>query len=355
METSRDTSPDQPRTGPIEVEMRSTILHNSSAKHWNTNCFPAVFIMSMISNTAMAEFTLNFTPKIANPSQRQSVANIGCANGISTVGGHHRTDMPGCGDGIHFMQEIVSDGLNSYYHVIIGDPDTDAFAQEYYIRTAGCCWFAARGPVGNPMFGEAPLSASYGDTGRLLSSAFFPLAPVTLSGNGSGNPSRIHMTQINQDQTMYLEYTKAFEDKKPRLTQIISDPGITSTFILDNSNADYYQTLMAMEYRNEVVLRDNNGQLLGVGDYDVAASAPEQYVTGGQFIYKDGPAVAGSFGIYLYESTTFDPVYIKWLDYCIPEQNIFRGCVGGPGPGGSGPGGPNANLRAGQETWWATH
>ena len=314
-----------------------------------------MIIMLLMSEAAIAEFALNFTPRIANPSQRQSVANIGCANGQSTVGGQNRTDPPGCGDGIYFMQEVVTDGQNKYYHLIIGDPKTDPFAQEYYIRTAGCCWFTAKGPANNPMFGEAPFSASYGDTGKLLSSAFFPLAPVTLSGNGSGNPGRIYMTQINQDSSMYLEYTKAFESKKPRITQVVTDPYIISTFAQDNSNASYYQSLMAMEYRNEVTLKDGQGRSLGVGNYDVATNAPKQYVDGGHYIYRDGPAVAGSFGMYAYASTTFDPVYIKWLSYCSPTENSYRGCVGGPGPGGSGPGGPNANLRAGQETWWATH
>jgi hypothetical protein len=314
-----------------------------------------IVIITLFSDALLAEFQLDFTPRVVNPSQRQSVANIGCSGGVSTVGGHNRSDFVGCGDGTYFMQEIVSDGVNKYYHIIIGDPKTDAFAQEYYIRTAGCCWFTAKGPANNPMFGEAPLSSSYGDTGKLLSSAFFPLAPVTLSGNGAGNPSRIYMTQINQDGDMYLEFSKAFEDKKPRLTQIVDDGEITSEFVLDNSNASYYQSLMAMEYTNKVTLHDGPGKPQSVGNYNVATQAPKQYVTGGLYTYKDGPAVAGSFGKYVYASTQYDPVYINWLAYCSPEENSYRGCVGGPGPGGSGPGGPYANLRAGQETWWAAH
>jgi hypothetical protein len=310
--------------------------------------------MPFFSGTALAELTLNFTPRIANPTQQQSVANIGCSGGVSTVGGHNRAGF-GCGDGKYFMQEVVNDGANSYYHVIIGDPKTDAFAQEYYIRTAGCCWFTAKGPSFNPMFGAAPYSASYGNTGMLLSSALFPLAPVTLSGNGSGNPSRIYMTQINQDSNMYLEFSKTFESKKPSLTQTVKDGTMISEFVLDNSNASYYQSLAAKEYTNKLTLYDGKGAPLGVGAYNVAVQAPEQHVTGGLYTYKDGPAVDGAFGMYEYVDTTFDPVYINWYAYCAPEQNTYRGCVGGPGPGGSGPGGPHADLRAGQETWWATH
>lgn len=307
-----------------------------------------------LSQQAYAEYALDFTQRIANPTLSQSVANIGCKDGGSTVGGHHRSGFS-CGDGLYFMQEIVDDGNDKYYHVIIGDPVADDFAQEFYIRTAGCCWFTAKGPAGNPRFGEAPLSASYGDTGKLLSSALFPLAPVTLSGNGSGNPSRIYMKQINQDGEMYLEFTKAFQSKKPSITQVINDNEMVSDFKIDNSNADYNQSITAKEYKNTLTLFENNGDPLAVGSYDIAAHAPDQVITGGLYTYVEGPEVAGSFGMYFYEEAEYDPVYINWFAYCNPDENTFRGCVGGPGPGGSGPGGPGANLRAGQEDWWATH
>jgi len=307
-----------------------------------------------LSQSAFAEFELNFTAQIANPTLQQSVANIGCSGGVSTVGGHHRSGF-GCGDGLDFTQEIVDDGGTKYYHVIVGDPNTDPFALEYFIRTAGCCWFTAKGPANNPMFGEALLTSSYGDTGKPLSSALFPLAPVTLSGNGSGNPSRVYMKQINQDYDMYLEYLKAFETQKPRLTQVVSDGGIVSQFVLDNSNANYSEMISPVEYINKVTLYDINGNPQGAGDYDVAAMAPQQNVTGGLYTYREGPAVDGAFGMYDYVEGEFDPVYIDWYAICDPAQNTYRGCVGGPGPGGSGPGGPGADLRAGQETWWATH
>ncbi len=306
------------------------------------------------STSAVAEYALNFTPLIANPTQSQSVANIGCKDGVSTVGGHHRTEFS-CGDGIYFMQEVITEGNNTYYHVIIGDPVDDAFSQEFYIRGAGCCWFTEKGPAWNPMYGEAPLSASYGDTGKLLSSAFFPLAPVTLSGNGSGNPNRVYMKQINQDNEMYLEFEKSFEDKKPRITQVIDDGEVVSEFILDNSNAGYSESIAAGEYKNTLTLLTPEKTPLAVGGYDIAKEAPDQVVTGGLYTYVDGPEPEGAFGMYFYVEAEYDPVYIDWLAYCNPEENTFRGCVGGPGPGGSGPGGPGANLRAGQEEWWATH
>jgi len=313
----------------------------------------AIFIM-IFSNLALAEFALNFTPQISSPTLSQSVANIGCSDGVSTVGGHNRAGF-GCGDGLYFMQEIVDDGVNKYYHVIIGEEGVDSFAQEYYIRTAGCCWFTAKGPANNPMFGEAPLSSSYGDTGKLLSSALFPLAPVTLSGNGAGNPNRLYMKQINQDSDMTLEYTKVYENKKPRITQVVNAGDMLSTFVIDNSNAGYGEQITAEQYVNTVSLYDANGDPLGVGDYDVASQASQQHTTAGQYIYKEGPEVAGSFGMYEYAEGELDPVYINWYAYCNPEENSYRGCVGGPGPGGSGPGGPGADLRAGQEEWWATH
>jgi len=325
----------------------------TSQQKYTTGAIIMIFAL-VLSGSVLAEFALNFTPQIANPSQRQSVANIGCSNGVSTVGGHNRSGF-GCGDGLYFMQEIVTDGTNKYYHLIIGDKDVDPFALEYYIRTADCCWFTAKGPANNPMFGEAPQSSSYGDTGKLLSSALFPLAPVTLSGNGAGNPNRIYMQQINQDSEMQLEYTKAFETKKPRIAQTIDNGEIVSEFVLDNNNADYSVSLAAAEYQNKLTLYDTNGNPQGAGDYDVAAQANQQHVTGGQYIYKGGPEVDSSFGMYEYAEGGPDPVYINWYAYCNPEENTHRGCVGGPGPGGSGPGGPGANLRAGQETWWQTH
>lgn len=314
---------------------------------WLFACMSA----AVYPDKSQAEFALDFTPEIAFPSQRQSVANVGCKDGLSTVNGHNRSEFS-CGDGFYFMQEIVSDGTNQYYHVIVGDPIQDAFAQEFFIRTAGCCWFTAKGPANNPMFGAAPLSASWGDTGKLLSSALFPLAPVTLSGNGSGNPSRIYMKQINQDTEMYLEFNKAFETKKPTIIQVTQDANFKSDFKLDNSNAGYSEMIAAKEFKNTLTVYDN-GKEFSVGGFDAANNAQKPVVTGGMYTYLEGPTMDGSFGMYFYEEAEYDPVYINWLSYCDPAENSFRGCVAGPGPGGSGPGGPGANLRAGQEDWWA--
>ena len=87
---------------------------------------------------------------------------------------------------------------------------------------------------------------------------------------------------------MYLEYTKAFESKKPRITQIINDGDIVSEFILDNSNAGYGESVPAAEYVNNVTLYDSYGYPQGVGGYDVAAQANQQNVTGACTYIKKG-------------------------------------------------------------------
>ncbi len=301
-------------------------------------------------NTARAEFALNFQ---SNPNVVGSIANWGCGGGGSGGGGMGGGGMgmfgPGCGSG-YFLQEVVEDAGLLYYHVILGDPAVDDFAIEFYIRAGECCWFGSggggRGGGGMGGGGPAPYSSSYGDTSDLLASAWLPLAEVDLVGNGTGNPNRVYMRQINNDAEMTQEFTKSIETNKPRITQVIEDSVMTSTFDLNMSNGDHDAYSAPVSFTNDT-------SIAGIGSFNATTDgdAPNAQISAGRYIYTAdnplGTPHGDSYGTYTYEDGDFDVYNVDWLSYCDPTQNPDLQCNfvrGGRGMGGGGRGGGRGGM-----------
>lgn len=244
---------------------------------------------------------------------------------------------PGCGRD-YFLQEIISDNGTQYYHVILGNAAQDNFALEYYMRTAGCCWWTGggmmggMGGMGGGMMGgdgDAPYSSSYGDVNDLLFSALQPLSNNTAAGNASGNPSRVYMRQINNDAIMTQEFIKSKELNKPHITQTVKNgTAMTATFDLDMSNGNYNS------YGNPVKFT-NITTVTGVGSYD-AASSRQAKTSAGHFTYSPGNSFNGSLGSYRYETDSVNTYGINWLSYCQSSQNPDHGCIFNNNGGGGG-------------------
>lgn len=182
--------------------------------------------------------------------------------------------------------------------------------------------------------GDAPFSSSYGvsnNTDRWFNESR-PLSNDPRAGNGSGNPSRVYMRQINNDATMTQEFLKARETNKPRITQNVNGgTAMSSTFNLDMSNGNY------TAYSNPVSFT-NTTNVTGVGSFN-AAAAPTASINAGRFRYTPGTSFSGSFGTYNYAGGNFNVYGVNWLSYCRANQNPDHRCVFNAGGGGGMMGG----------------
>ena len=322
------------------------MFYNTAPKSLITLLVAALFP----SSPARGEFTLNFLP---NPNVVASMANQSCnANtgggmmGGGAMGGAMGGMMgfgPGCAGSGYFLQQLVTENANQYYHVIVGTPG-DGFALEYYMATGGCCWFGGGG--GMMGGGDAPFSSSFCDTTNRGFNAFTPLSNNSAAGNASGNPNRVYMRQITNDAAITSEFLKVREVNKPRITQNInSGTAMSSVFNLDMSNGTY------AAFSNPVSF-DNTTTVAGVGSFN-AATTPTAKANAGRFRYTPGASFSGSFGTYNYESSNFNAYGVNWLSYCGASQNPSHQCVFNAGGGmmggmmGAGGGGGGGGMMGG--------
>ncbi len=327
-----------------------------------------------------AEFSLNFLPQTGT-AMVASIANIDCfsgvAGGMPGMGGGGMMGMGACGaDPTPFLNQVVVDAAGvQYYHTIVGDPARGSnFAQDVYVRTvAGAvCWFGCATPryvqgggmggggggmmgMGN---GPAPLSASAGSDQNEVS----PLSSVeTVSGSGTGNPTQAHIRQINNETGFTQEFLKARDAFKPKITQTVTTPQITSTFSVDMSAIGYSTNTAVAPMINTVVLTNTgvSGPPPGgftspgippgttAGNFNMADFAATSKATAGKYTYTAGTSDGGSFGTYTYvDGVGFNVYGADWGSLCDPAQNPTSTCVtfgrvGGMGmPGGGGFPGP---------------
>ncbi len=298
--------------------------------------------ISLLPPSLRAEFALNFQP---NPNVVPSWANWSCnaggGGGMGGMGGGMGMFGPGCGSD-YFLQELIDDNGIQYYHVIVGDPTVDDFALEFYMRIGdGGNWWPTGGRRGGGMgmgLGPAPYSSSYGDVNDPLASAWLPLASADLVGNGTGNPNRVYMRQINNDAQMQQEFIKDRETQKPRIVQVVQEGSFSSNFDLDMRNGDHNTFTDPVLFINETTVPD-------FATFDAAdpVTAPRAHINAGRYIYTaDNPLGAphgDAYGTYTYEDGGFDVYGTDWLSYCIPDQNPDHNCNfsrGGMGMGGRG-------------------
>lgn len=319
-----------------------------------------------------AEFNLNFQPQ-PGAARVASIANIDCfsgiAGGMQGMGGGGMMGQGACGaDPTPFLNEVVVDAAGvRYFHTIVGDPARGSnFAQDVYIRVvAGAvCWFGCANPrvvqaggmggggggmmgMGN---GPAPLTASGGSN----QNEFAPLSSVeAISGNGTGNPNQVHIRQINNAAGFTQEFIKARDAFKPKITQTIITPEITSTFSVDMSAIGYSTNTAVAPIVNTLVLTNAGVPPAGSppipagtagGNFNMADFTATRKVTAGRYTYTAGAGDGGSSGTYTYvDGVGFDVYGAEWGSFCDPVQNPTSTCVtfgrGGGGMGGGGMGG----------------
>jgi len=195
------------------------------------------------------------------------------------------------------LPEIVTDpdtGL-SYYHIIMGDP-ASGFMQEVYIqRGFGSFQGGSGSAVGGGGFGNNNLD------------------PFGINAaNGEANPRRVLVRQIVSDGEIYIDFIKDKFDRKPKVTQMLTLPDLTSIFQIDMSNSSYGDDTTPGVISYTVTLADDYQDS---GEFNFANDIQESTVDGGRYTYTNGTGPGGSDGTYAYEQGNFDVSAISWDAY----------------------------------------
>ena len=283
---------------------------------------------------------------------RSGSTNSNCGSHTSGFGGVDEDVAP-------FLQETaLFDGI-TYFHVIVGtrgEPTVgngNSFAQEVYIQVQS-------GTDCDGSNGSAPCSQSGGRRGSAANCFFScdyvatsglgwdPLrADSTFTGNGSANPNAVIMKQVINDPANGLTqvFLKDSLSLKPKITQTVSDSGMTSQFVLDMSNSNYSTSATAGLMTNTVTLVGANAGIQGnfdaasTGTTFTTANAQTVNVTGGRYTYAAGTGWSGSgstatyaAGSYTYvDSGSVNLTTLDWNSFRDPADNLMNFSSGGLG------------------------
>ncbi len=245
-------------------------------------------LVCSISAHADNPFVLDFTPD-----------DGGGLSTNFTIGNFGRTGAtPFLMRGSFQLPEIVVDpetGLD-YYHIIMGDP-ASGFMQEVYIERGFSSF--PNGNVGSAVGGG-------GNGGNNID----PLGPD--AANGKANPRKVLVRQVISDGEIYMDFTKDKFDRKPKITQILTLPDMSSIFQLDMSNSSYGDDLTPGILSYTMQLADDYQDQ---ANFNFATDVQNSNVTGGRYTYVNGAGPGGSDGTYTYDNGNFDVDAISWEAY----------------------------------------
>jgi len=306
--------------------------------------------------------TVNGVSRLSNDSyivcDMPGLSDVNCGGGGMMGGG---TDLSKAHiDGSTFLQETLVDVDGTrYWHIIVGDYAADGFAQEVFIKsttgTPDC--FSGGGMMGG---GNIPCSDSLADTSsqstvtRNMGQPYQAGVNAGLTGTGTANPNSTIFRQLMSDGEITYEFIKDQFDKKQKLTQNISAPGIAVNFMVDMSTLTFNDNTpinSATQMINSVELTGTDApansdtvfQQAGAGNFDMGIGTGIQTsrelatvnanVTAGGYIYTPGTGPGGSGGYYSFEdgSGGFDPTTEWSAAFCDPSQNPIWGdgaCLG---------------------------
>ena len=296
-----------------------------------------LFVLLLLAvGGARAEFTLNFLPK-------------GSGSFITTHDNSDNGSDPDTGqtsylDGASWQRpEIVTDpdNGNTYYHMIIGDI-ADGFIQETFIQMG----YGGSAPYdvvadGGPFEIADSASASGGlspyNSIDTFGNGYDPMdmnkdaaAQAVTSGNGSANPTRVIMRQVQSDGEVMMEFLKDKYDYKARISMTLIAPDITAFFDFDMRNSTFDDALTPGVMVNTYNLW-GEGVPNESASFDHATQSQNPYVTGGMYTYTEGTDITnldadgkdygGSNGSYSYtDGADYDQEAIPWADYMDPME-----------------------------------
>lgn len=262
-----------------------------------------------------------------------------------------------------FIYEMVVIGGVQYYHIIVGDLDNpldaDGFRQETYIQAGvggqvlgladgrpctgpvTCDEGIATNPIGGltppggglgqfPQQGSVSSSGGLGVSGGVGSggNGFNPLAANSaISGNMSGNPTRVIMQQRVVDGDLTMDFVKNNFLEKPSISNVIKndDSGFHAVFDMNSAGNPYSSSATASVVTNTLehtgADAPPNVSPPGGGPssafFDMSTDAENSVVTAGRYTWVPGTGPGQSSGTYTYVDggRMFAPNWNSFFDH----------------------------------------
>lgn len=329
-----------------------------------------IAVMMFCASVSASTFELNFQ------QHGSPVAGINVGLGQIGQGGNI-----GSFDGTRFNLDLVTIGGKDYFHVVIEDNNSD-FRQESYTsavvldastascsNTSGCVRSFSPDSGGMERSMISNRDVRYGvllETGKIggwnpwnrVGNARDPfgrkqftrnpdfsvketILPVgqryRISGTGTMNPSRTVLRMQASDANVSIEVYKPFLDKKPRITQTLTENNLTSQFVADMTGLTYADINLDATFTNTLAVTDPNLPIPGGADFDMSM-AQQSNVTAGKYTFTPGngwsaptdPTGSKGWdvddstfdpGTYTYSEGNFDVLNIDWTSFFDPTQN----------------------------------
>lgn len=256
------------------------------------------------TSAAHAEFVLNWSQQSANPAFFPDQQINGCTQPPCIV---HNLD-----DGTPFTvqnqspflyERVTLDG-NTYYHMVLGDPDT-GFGQEVFIQVGGNNNLypgAGLDPNVDPTIegSEGPLAgASSSSRGTANGTTFDggaqsnPLSQDRVfTGTATGNPMRVQMRQLMTDGELTVDFVKNVFLDKPSIRNELETAEIRSLFQMD-STGNRYNTMATPSVVTNVLELRSPEVPEGSALFD-AAQAEGAAITAGRYTYTPTTGAVGT-------------------------------------------------------------
>ena len=251
---------------------------------------------------SQAAFTLNWQRDYSsegasfNNNDAYVVCNMSYISSANCSSGGFGGDFNESGahdDNSAFLQEQLSLGGQTYYHIIVGDYTKDAMAQEMFIKASGSS------------YNGLTMSTSLVDTSSNSNAEFDMTAPYSTNssknGNGSGNPNNVMLRQVINETGTTQEFLKDSFTNKPLMSETISDAEMTAVFSVDMRAHTYSDnTPIGVSDMVNTVTLTGSAAFNDQGDAGTSSQLDQYHITAGAFTYTTGSGNGGSGGTYTY-------------------------------------------------------
>ncbi len=283
--------------------------------HWLLSCL----CMLLFNLPAQADFALNFRPNTTNTNNDSTDQNgyLGSDNDQGNSCGIDGYDDSGCfwfrspadtkfnvvSQQPFRMEHVVGDDGNYYWHLLLGNADDD-WKQDVWIRQTevydymqhdggGSKYQWTTGGRRSALSDSGGFASMYNDNKNQTGSGYGQMnkndqleselyagngvdtlrADSQWTGNGTGDPTRVIIRQIDNSNGAYQEFLKDDFNKKPLIYQEVNTADINLVFQVDMRGMDY-NTSRALTVGTSTVTRPVNPAVPGNGNSTGYSTAP---------------------------------------------------------------------------------
>ncbi len=295
------------------------MLH-ATQHHRSRFCLTTLLCALLFCSTAQADFALNFRPNTTNTANDSTSSDgyLGSDNDQGNSCGINGYSDSGCywfrstadtkfnipNQQAFRMEHVVGDDGNYYWHLLLGNDDDD-WKQDVWIRqTSVYNYMQHDGGSGDKyqwnvggrrsaLSDSGGFASAYNDNKNQVGDSFGQMnkndqleseiyagngvdtlrADSQWTGNGSANPTRVIMRQIDNSNGAYQEFLKDSFDKKPLIYQEVNTADINLVFQVDMRGMDY-NTSRALTTGSTTITRPANPAVPGNGNSTGYSTAP---------------------------------------------------------------------------------